>query len=93
MTEKKIKIAHLCEQALRRVDEAVATHQRGEDADLSIAVLKNVRSEIEKMQDALDVSVYKPGYPHFILDSWEDKHGLVNFLVEVAYQYEKLSKK
>lgn len=88
-----IKVEALCKRALSEIDGAIQKHERGEDADLSIPVLQKIRVEIEKMLVSLNPQEYMPSYARFMLDSWEDKHGLVDFLAEVSYQYKRLKPK
>jgi hypothetical protein len=83
------KIAGLCDAAITKVDDAIASHERGEPADLSIPMLQKVKTELVKMRENLKPSVFKPSYPRFVLD-WPDEHGLVAYLSEVAYQYSRI---
>ncbi|KLV04645.1 hypothetical protein ABT56_14400 [Photobacterium aquae] len=91
MTNKDtIKVEALCRRALNEIDNAIQKHERGEDADLSIPMLQKIRVEIEKMLVSLNPREYMPSYARFMLDSWEDKYGLVDFLAKASYQYKKL---
>ena len=83
------RVKNLCAGAITRIDEAIEDHKQGKPADLSELMLVKVRAELEKMQSILKPSQYKPSYPRYVLD-WEDKHGLVNYLIEVSYQYSML---
>jgi len=50
-----------------------------------------VKKELEEMIKVMDSKAYMPGYAHFILD-WPDEDGLIEELVDVPYQYEKIRK-
>ncbi|MFY0403625.1 hypothetical protein V8Z79_03405 [Pantoea dispersa] len=50
-----------------------------------------VKKELEEMIKVMDPKDYMPGYPRFILD-WPDEDGLIEELVDIAYQYEKIRK-
>jgi hypothetical protein len=81
----------LLRDALQKVIEAISRHERNETAPLSIQALMQVRKELEEMIKVMDPKGYMPGYPRFILD-WPDEDGLIEELVDVAYQYGKIRK-
>jgi hypothetical protein len=78
-------------ETMDRVRQAIASHERGEKAPLSLALLRKVQAEVELMKQHLDPKVFKPSYPRFVLD-WPDETGLVKLLVDVAYAYEKIKR-
>ena len=82
----------LCDKAIQRVDLAIAKHEKGEPEDLSVPLLAIVRRELESMREARDMGKFCPGYGRFILD-WPDEHGLVDFLLEVEYEYKRQSRR
>lgn len=86
MTKEKLKL--LCEQASKKVDAAIAAHQGGKPADLSVPLLTKVKSELGQMSSALSSDTYRPAFGRIILE-WPDEHGLVKFLLEVEYQYNR----
>jgi hypothetical protein len=86
---KREQVAELCGMALKRVDESIARHERGDLADLSISMLMKIRKELLEMEKHLNPSAFKPTYPRFVLD-WPDKTGLVSYLSNVAYQYGRI---
>ncbi len=90
MTDKKKIVETQCRLAITRIDEAILKHKHGESADLSIEILEKVKIEIEGMLTYLDPKKYSPSYAKFILDSWEDKHGLIELLIEVSYNYKRI---
>ena len=90
MTNARRNIGSLCDQALERVDLAIERHRNGQPEDLNIQVLQQIREEIEQMKAALDKSRFQPGYGRFILD-WPDDHGLVEFLLNVAHRYSRVT--
>ncbi|MFS2224793.1 hypothetical protein [Pantoea sp. B65] len=81
----------LLNDALKKVLYAIRRHERNEDAPLSIQALIQVKKELEEMIRVMDPKVFMPGYPRFILD-WPDEDGLIDELVNLAYQYGKLRK-
>lgn len=91
MGDQRNRITGLCKQAIEKVDEAIAKHEAGEPADLSISMLHKVRIELETMSVEMSSSKFKPSYPRFVMD-WPDEHGLIAYLVEVSYQYSRLTK-
>ncbi len=86
MTPEQTLIHQLCLQAIERVELAIARHKRGQDEDLSVPVLENVRQELTVMAEMLDVEQFDPGFPRFILD-WPDEHGLIQYLIGIASRY------
>lgn len=78
-------------EAMDRVKRAIASHERGEKAPLSLALLRKVQTEVELMERHLDPKAFKPSYPRFVLD-WPDEAGLVKLLVDVAYAFEKIKR-
>ena len=85
----KSEVASMCDEALRRIDEAILRHESGRDADLTPALLKIIRPEVEQMRSVLDPSVSAPSYPRAMIDSWMgyDRFGLIDFLMELGHQY------
>lgn len=81
----------LLDEALKKIDDAISRHARNEAAPLSIQVLSQVKKELEEMIKVMDPKSYIPGYPRFILD-WPDENGLIDELINLAYQYEKIKK-
>ena len=81
----------LLNNALKKVVDAINRHERDEAAPLSIQVLLQVKKELEEMIRVMDPKNYMPGYPRFILD-WPDEDGLIDELVNLAYQYGKIRK-
>lgn len=81
----------LLNEALRKVDDATRRHERNEAAPLSIQALNQVKKELKEMISIMDPKIYMPGYPRFILD-WPDEEGLIDELINLSYQYEKISK-
>lgn len=79
----------LLKDALKKVIKAISRHERNETAPLSIQVLMQVRTELDEMIKFMNPKIYMPGYPRFILD-WPDEEGLIEELVDVAYQYGKI---
>ena len=77
--------------SLKKVINAIDRHERNELAPLSIQVLIQIKKELEEMVSTMNPEVYKPGYPRFILD-WPDEDGLIEELVDVAYQYNNMKK-
>ncbi|UQY42791.1 hypothetical protein [Mixta hanseatica] len=78
--------------ALKKVIDAIGRHERNEAAPLSIQLLVQVKKELEEMIKVMNPNIYMPGYPRFILD-WPDADGLIEELINVSYQYEKIRKK
>lgn len=90
MNNKKKRIENLCTNALERIDDEIMKHREGvENASLSIPMLHEIKKEIEQMLTILEPSIFKPSYPRFMLD-WPEESNLIDFLSEVAYQYERL---
>lgn len=89
MMNIKSKVYNLCEDAIKRIDDALEKHSKGEPADLSIPMLNRVKSEVEEMKESLNPSLFKPTYPRFVSD-WPDDHGLVGLLTDLAYQYGRI---
>ncbi|MFG1175842.1 hypothetical protein AAFN90_20080 [Erwiniaceae bacterium CAU 1747] len=81
----------LLNDALKKVADAISQHENNAAAPLSIQVLIQVKKELEEMIRVMDPNIYKPGYPRFILD-WPDEDGLIDELVNLAYQYGKIRK-
>jgi len=81
----------LLSDAFKKVVDAIIRHERNEVAPLSIQVLIQVKKELEEMIRVMDPKVYMPGYPRFILD-WPDDDGLIDELINLAYQYGKIRK-
>ncbi len=81
----------LLKNVLKKVLDAICRHERNETAPLSVQALMQVKKELEEMIKVMDPKAYMPGYPHFILD-WPDEDGLIEELVDVPYQYEKIRK-
>jgi len=88
MSERKDRIRELCDEAIAKVDAAIRAHKEARPSDLDEACLLQVRSELVQMRDTLDSSKFRPGYGRFLLD-WPDEHGLVAYLIDVAYQYKR----
>jgi hypothetical protein len=84
----KQEVKELCLNAIERINQAVQNHEQGIAEDLNIPILQKVAGEIQKMASELDKSKYKPSYPRFLLD-WPDEHGLVEYLIQVSYEYSK----
>lgn len=89
MSAKKDRVQDLCSAAIKRVDEAIANHQRGQPEDLSVPMLINIRAELVNMQESLAPATFRPSFGRFILD-WPDQHGLIQQLSNVAYEYGRL---
>lgn len=90
MNIKKKRIENLCTNALERIDAEIMKHKKGaEKASLSIPMLFEIKNEIEQMLKILEPSIFKPSYPRFMLD-WPEESNLIDFLSDVAYQYERL---
>lgn len=88
MTPKQLVVKNLCETAITRIDAAILNVDRG--TGLPLPVLQKVRREVVSMRDVLDPKVFAPGYGRALLD-WEDeRNGLVDFLIEVKYHYDRL---
>ena len=81
-------VAGECREALLRVERALENHRAGRPEGLSASVLEQVSVELRAMLNALDKSMYSPNYAIYILD-WPNDHGLVNYLVGVACNYER----
>ena len=81
----------LLNDALKKVADAISRHERNEAGPLSTQVLLQVKKELEEMIRVMDPKIYMPAYPRFILD-WPDEDGLIDELVNLAYQYEKIRK-
>lgn len=86
---RKEQVQVLIDAAIAMVDEAVAAHERGEPADLSVSMLRKVRTELERMAMAMSRQVFRPGFGRFLLE-WPDEHGLVKRLMAVEYHYERM---
>ena len=90
--ERKEKVLELCKDALIRVNSAIEDHRAGRPADLSEYMLLKIKDELEKMTSSLDVQKFRPTFARPLLD-WPDEHGLVEILMKVSYEYERLAKK
>ena len=86
---KKEQVQVLIDAAIAMVDEAVAAHERGEPADLSVSMLLKVRTELERMAMAMSPKIFRLGFGRFFLE-WPDEHGLVKRLMEAEYHYERM---
>lgn len=81
----------LLEHSVEKVTYAISRHERNENAPLSRQVLLQIKKELEEMIRVMDPKIYKPSYPRFILD-WPDEKGLIEELIDVAYQYNNLKR-
>ena len=88
MTRKQIVVEGLCDDALTRIDAAIL-NSAGEGAGTPVSLLKKVRREIVAMRSALDPKIFTPGYGRALLD-WSNENGLIDFLIEVKYRYDRL---
>lgn len=82
------KLDQRIEAAIAAVDAAIAAHVASETAPLSLPVLRQVIDELKKMREYSAAQGFLPTYPRFIMD-WPDDSGLVDLLVDVAYEYKK----
>ena len=89
MADKKEEVRQLCADAIERVDRAIDNHRKGEPEDLSITILAKVRLELVKMREALSPVIFQPSFGRFVLD-WPDRHGLIQQLTQVSYEYGRL---
>jgi len=89
MSDKKEQFRNLCAEAIERVDHAIDNHRKGQPDDLSIALLAKVRLELVNMKEALSPAIFMPSFGRFVLD-WPDKHGLIQLLAQVSYEYGRL---
>lgn len=76
---------------LDKVIDAMNKYKYGEVAPLSPQVLIKVKTELEEKIKVMDPKIYMPGYPRFILD-WPDDDGLLEALLNTAYQYGEIRK-
>ncbi len=78
--------------AIEKIIDAIERHERNEMAPLSIKLLLQTKKELEVMIQEMNPDFYMPQYPRFILD-WPDDEGLVEELINIAYQYGKTKEK
>lgn len=83
-------IKQLCEEAIQRVSSAIMDHEDNKPADLSVPLLREVKRELEMMLSKLNPNEFQPHFGRFILE-WPDEHGLIAYLLDVEYQYERMA--
>jgi hypothetical protein len=93
MTAGRDQVDQMCADAVREIDDHIRRHQGHQPADLSIPMLEKIRKEVLAMRKALDPAVFSPEYPRPMLDSWEDRYGLVSKLSRLAYEYSRLPRR
>ena len=79
----------LVNNTLKRVVDSIKKHENRIVAPLSIQLLTQVKKELEQMIIIMNPRVFMPNYPRFILD-WPDEDGLIEELINIAYQYKKI---
>ena len=79
----------LVNNALKRVVDSIKKHEKRSIAPLSIQLFNQVKNELEQMIRIMNPRVFMPNYPRFILD-WPDEDGLIEELINIAYQYKKI---
>jgi len=85
-------LSELINIAIKKIIDAIDRHERNEIAPLSIKLLLQTKKELEVMIQEMNPDFYMPQYPRFILD-WPDDEGLIEELINIAYQYGKIKKK
>ena len=73
-------------EALEKIEEEISDYDI-KNCNLPKSALINIKLELEKMYEVMDQSKYKPSYPRFLLDYPETE--FTNYIIEVAYLYEK----
>jgi hypothetical protein len=77
------------DEALSEIKAAISLHEKGEAAPFSIALLRKISAELQRMQAE---PTYIPGYARFLLD-WPDSGGdLGRKLIEAQYYRQKSAK-
>jgi len=82
-------LAEHLKAAIAAVDEAVASHEVGDDAPYSVPFLRQVRNELTQMQEQWPSFPFRFG--RFLLDWPESKLG--TRLLKVGHLFERLQKR
>ncbi len=88
MSDRVDKVQAMCDEALSRIDSALAMPSG--PSSLTTPMLRQIRSEVAEMKEALDPKVFSPGYGRPLLD-WPASDELIDLLIELKYQYDRLS--
>jgi hypothetical protein len=92
MTPKQLAVKDLCTLALARLDAAISSADDKGRSGLPLSLLKKVRDEVVAMSEALDPQVFSPGFGRALLDWPDEGSDLIDFLIEVKYRYDRLSR-
>ncbi|MBM3220883.1 MAG: hypothetical protein FJZ38_19775 [Candidatus Rokubacteria bacterium] len=92
LNARQRRVAALCEDAIARIDAAIASWSPATLAEnpqgLPPELLAEVRRELVRMREALDPRRYECGFGRPLVDSYDGD--LVDFLLSVAYEYGRI---
>jgi len=81
-------------QCIKQVEDWLALHAAGKPASLSTSTLKSVHFQLGKMLVCMNPKLYRPTYPKFLIDCWQDSEinqQAVNSLNTLAGSYNQIS--
>ena len=93
MVSRKETVKSCCVNILDDVKRILAQPFECRKTSLPDGALHNVQKDLENMINAIDKDIYSftPSYGKYLIDCWLGDE-LVNKLLDVSYQYEKLTK-
>ncbi len=74
--------------AIDSIDDAIQVHKSGGSAPLSLKILMQLKSDMQKMLDHIQARDYAPSYPRFLID-WPGDDEYVQKMVKLAYDYQR----
>jgi hypothetical protein len=74
--------------AINSIDDAIQGHKSGGSAPLSLKILTQLKSDMQKMLDHIKARDYAPSYPRFLID-WPGDEEFVQQMVKLAYDYKR----
>jgi len=81
-------------QTIAQVEQWLAQHAAGKPAPLSTSTLKSVHFQLNKMLVCMNPKIYRPTYPKFLIDCWQDNEinqQAVNSLNTLAGNYNQIN--
>ena len=93
MVSRKETVKSCCVNILDDVKRILAQPFECRKTSLPDGALHNVQKDLENMINAIDKDIYSftPSYGKYLIDCWLGDE-LVNKLLDVSYQYDKLTK-
>lgn len=93
MVSRKVTVKSCCVNIPDDVKRLLAQPFECWKTSLPDGALHNVQKDLENMINAIDKDIYSftPSYGKYLIDCWLGDE-LVNKLLDVSYQYEKLTK-